>query len=65
MHTWHVASARSGLTDPAQTPTPHRHYGDTFKWLLWPDDDSVMYLDKVKQLLRHYDPELPHAISGR
>ena len=41
-----------------------RHYGDTYKWLLWTDDDTVMHLPAIELLLKSYDPKLPHAISG-
>ena len=28
------------------------------------DDDVIWFLPAVRQLVRNYDPELPHAISG-
>ncbi len=28
------------------------------------DDDVVWFLPAVKQLVKNFDPELPHAISG-
>ena len=42
-----------------------RHYGDNYKWLIWPGEDTVMFLPAIRRLLRHYDPELPLALSGR
>ena len=42
-----------------------RQYKETFKWLLYGDDDTVWFVPAIKQLLKNYDPELPHAISGK
>ncbi|KAG2501555.1 hypothetical protein HYH03_000062 [Edaphochlamys debaryana] len=41
----------------------HEAYGETYKWLLYGDDDTIFYMPAVKHLLAHLDPELPFAIS--
>ncbi|PNW72215.1 hypothetical protein CHLRE_16g677350v5 [Chlamydomonas reinhardtii] len=41
----------------------HEHYGETYKWLLYGDDDTIFYMPAVKRMLAHLDPELPYAIS--
>ncbi|KAG2453861.1 hypothetical protein HYH02_002068 [Chlamydomonas schloesseri] len=41
----------------------HEHFGESYKWLLYGDDDTIFYMPAVKQMLAHLDPELPYAIS--
>ncbi|KAG2432056.1 hypothetical protein HYH02_013126 [Chlamydomonas schloesseri] len=35
----------------------------SFKWMLFGDDDTLFFLDGVKDVLRDYDPELPYIIT--
>ncbi|KAG2428929.1 hypothetical protein HXX76_011173 [Chlamydomonas incerta] len=35
----------------------------SFKWMLFGDDDTLFFLDGVKDVLRDYDPELPYLIT--
>ena len=37
--------------------------GDSYKWMLYGDDDTLFFVDAVLDLLLPYDPELPYAIS--
>lgn len=37
--------------------------GDTYKWMLYGDDDTLFFVDAVLDLLQPFDPELPYAIS--
>ena len=37
--------------------------GDTYKWMLYGDDDTLFFVDTVLDLLQPFDPELPYAIS--
>ena len=37
--------------------------GDTYKWMLYGDDDTLFFVDAVLDLLHPLDPELPYAIS--
>ena len=37
--------------------------GDTYKWMLYGDDDTLFFVDAVLDLLQLFDPELPYAIS--
>ncbi|EIE26267.1 hypothetical protein COCSUDRAFT_39407 [Coccomyxa subellipsoidea C-169] len=37
--------------------------GDTYKWLLYGDDDTVFFPEAAMQLLASFDPELPYAIT--
>ncbi|KAG2454903.1 hypothetical protein HYH02_000733 [Chlamydomonas schloesseri] len=41
----------------------HRHYGDSYKWMLYGDDDTVFFLPGVRKLLARFDPEQPLALS--
>ena len=41
-----------------------RQYNNTYKWIIWSDDDTAIFMPAMKRLLRFYDPELPYAISG-
>ncbi|KAG2434055.1 hypothetical protein HXX76_007783 [Chlamydomonas incerta] len=53
-----------GDTRAAAAPfMAHEHFGETYKWLLYGDDDTIFYMPAVKQMLAHLDPELPYAIS--
>ncbi|KAG2434057.1 hypothetical protein HXX76_007785 [Chlamydomonas incerta] len=54
----------AGDTRAAAAPfAAYRHYGDTFKWLLYGDDDTLFYLDALKHMLSEHDPNLPLAFS--
>ncbi|GFR48863.1 hypothetical protein Agub_g10817 [Astrephomene gubernaculifera] len=53
-----------GDTRAALAPfAAHRHYGDTYKWMLYGDDDTLFFMDAVKRLLASFDPDLPLAFS--
>eukprot|EP00198_Chlamydomonas_reinhardtii_P006618 XP_001695954.1 predicted protein [Chlamydomonas reinhardtii] len=53
-----------GDTRAAVAPfAAYRHYGDTFKWMLYGDDDTLFYLDALKHMLSEHDPQLPLAFS--
>ncbi|KXZ55598.1 hypothetical protein GPECTOR_2g1148 [Gonium pectorale] len=41
----------------------HEAYGETYKWVLYGDDDTVFYMPAVRSLLAHLDPEQPVALS--
>jgi len=41
----------------------HRHFGDSFKWLLYMDDDTIFFPDAVVRLLEDFDPDMPYFIS--
>ncbi|KAG2483930.1 hypothetical protein HYH03_017251 [Edaphochlamys debaryana] len=41
----------------------HKALGETYKWMLYGDDDTLFFVENVKTLLRDYDPELPYVIS--
>ncbi|KXZ55605.1 hypothetical protein GPECTOR_2g1155 [Gonium pectorale] len=54
----------SGDTRAAVAPfAAHRHFGETYKWLLYGDDDTLFFMDAVKHMLDSYDPDLPLAFS--
>lgn len=42
----------------------HRQLGDTYKWLLYGDDDTVWFMDGVLKFLEDLDPDMPYFISG-
>jgi hypothetical protein len=41
-----------------------RHFGDTYKWLLYGDDDTYFFLDAAMNVLQHLDPDLPYFLTG-
>ncbi|GLC47874.1 hypothetical protein PLESTB_000035100 [Pleodorina starrii] len=54
----------AGDTRAAMAPfLAHEHFGESYKWMLYGDDDTVFYMPAVKRLLAHLDPELPIALS--
>ena len=42
----------------------HEVLGDSYKWLLYGDDDTVWFIDSVLELVSDLDPEMPYFISG-
>lgn len=36
-----------------------RHFGETYKWMFFGDDDTVFFLANAKRMLQRFDPELP------
>ena len=42
----------------------HKQLGDSYKWLLYGDDDTVWFMDGVLRFLEDLDPEMPYFISG-
>lgn len=42
-----------------------RHYGNTYKWLFYGDDDTVFFLDAAMEVVKDLDPELPYFLTGR
>ncbi|GIL79838.1 hypothetical protein Vretimale_12458 [Volvox reticuliferus] len=54
----------AGDTRAAMAPfLAHQYFGESYKWMLYGDDDTLFYMPAVKRLLAHLDPELPIAIS--
>ncbi|GLI68037.1 hypothetical protein VaNZ11_012360 [Volvox africanus] len=54
----------AGDTRAAMAPfLAHQYFGETYKWMLYGDDDTLFYMPAVKRMLAHLDPELPIAIS--
>ena len=43
----------------------HKQLGDSYKWLLYGDDDTVWFMDGVLRFLEDLDPEMPYFISGK
>jgi len=41
----------------------HQYYKDTYRWMLYGDDDTIFYLHGVLRLVRRMDPAPPIAIS--
>eukprot|EP00198_Chlamydomonas_reinhardtii_P009698 XP_001699035.1 predicted protein [Chlamydomonas reinhardtii] len=53
-----------GDTRAAVTPfLAHKHFGETYKWMLYGDDDTLFYMSGVIKLLEQFDPEQPLAIT--
>ncbi len=45
-------------------PWVFRHFGESYKWLLYGDDDTFFFLDAAMQVLQHLDPEMPYFLTG-
>lgn len=41
----------------------HKELGDTYKWLLYGDDDTIFFLDTVLRLLEQFDHDIPYFIT--
>ncbi|KFM22999.1 hypothetical protein F751_0357 [Auxenochlorella protothecoides] len=41
----------------------HAHFGDTYSWLLYMDDDTVFFPPALLHLLRDFDPAIPYFIT--
>ncbi|GFR48861.1 hypothetical protein Agub_g10815, partial [Astrephomene gubernaculifera] len=41
----------------------HKYFGESYKWMLYGDDDTLFYMAAVKRLVSRLDPDLPYAIS--
>ena len=41
-----------------------RHFGGSYKWLFYGDDDTLFFLDAAASMLQHLDPDLPYFITG-
>ncbi|GIL77275.1 hypothetical protein Vretimale_3047 [Volvox reticuliferus] len=41
----------------------HLHFGDTYKWMLYGDDDTVFFMPGVRKLVAQFDHNLPFALS--
>ncbi|KAG2488385.1 hypothetical protein HYH03_013072 [Edaphochlamys debaryana] len=40
-----------------------RHFGDSYKWMLYGDDDTQFFLTGVKRLVAQFDPDQPLALT--
>ncbi|GLI68035.1 hypothetical protein VaNZ11_012358 [Volvox africanus] len=55
---------KQGDTRAAVAPfAAHRHFGETYKWMLYGDDDTLFFMEPVKRMLASFDPSLPLALS--
>ena len=62
-HTRKAQSAKQALR--LQVPfIAHKQLGDSYKWLLYGDDDTVWFMDGVLRFLEDLDPDMPYFISG-
>ncbi|PNH04608.1 hypothetical protein TSOC_009208 [Tetrabaena socialis] len=53
-----------GDTRAAMAPfMAHEYFGETYKWMLYGDDDTIFYMPAIKRLLAHLDPEMPLVLS--
>lgn len=60
-----LRSLYGGDTRAALVPyLAHASFGDTYKWLLYGDDDTVWFMESVMKLLQDFDPDLPYFITG-
>ena len=61
-----LRSLYGGDTRAALVPyLAHAAFGDTYKWLLYGDDDTVWFPESVMKLLEDFDPDLPYFITGK
>ncbi|KAG2501562.1 hypothetical protein HYH03_000069 [Edaphochlamys debaryana] len=55
---------KRGDTRAAAAPfAAHRHFGESYKWMMYGDDDTLFYINAVKRMLSEYDHNLPLAFS--
>ncbi|KAK9807756.1 hypothetical protein WJX72_008195 [[Myrmecia] bisecta] len=41
----------------------HRHFGDTYKWLIYGDDDTFWFWDGILTMVEDLDPETPYFLT--
>lgn len=41
----------------------HAHFGDSYKWLLYMDDDTVFFPGALLRLLPDFDPDIPYFLT--
>lgn len=41
-----------------------RHFGDTYTWLLYGDDDTLFFTDAVLGVLDGLDADMPYFLTG-
>lgn len=59
-----LRSLYGGDTRAALVPyLAHDSFGDSYKWLLYGDDDTVWFMESVMRLLQDFDPDLPYFIT--
>ncbi|GIL62900.1 hypothetical protein Vafri_17111 [Volvox africanus] len=55
---------KPGDTRVAMAPwLAHDALGESYKWILFGDDDTFFFVDGVKALLREYDHNLPYIVT--
>ena len=60
-----LRSYYGGDTRAALVPyLAHEAFGDSYKWLLYGDDDTIWFMESVMNLLQDFDPDLPYFITG-
>lgn len=59
-----LRSLYGGDTRAALVPyLAHDSFGDSYKWLLYGDDDTVWFMESVIKLLEDFDSDLPYFIT--
>eukprot|EP00798_Chlamydomonas_sp_ICE-L_P001345 gene1344-32706_t len=57
-------SKRPGDLRAALSPfLAHEHYGDTYKWMLYGDDDTIFFPSGVFRLINELDQNVPMALT--
>ncbi|KAK9803733.1 hypothetical protein WJX73_008989 [Symbiochloris irregularis] len=41
----------------------HKHFGDSYKWLLYGDDDTLFFPHALKRTLHNLDPNIPYFLT--
>ncbi|KAG2489540.1 hypothetical protein HYH03_011991 [Edaphochlamys debaryana] len=52
-----------GLRHALSPLLAHAHYGDSYRWMLYGDDDTLFFLQGAQRLLRNFDADQPLAIT--
>ena len=39
-------------------------FGDSYKWILYGDDDTMWFVEGLLPFLEDFDPELPYFVTG-
>ncbi|RYE14438.1 MAG: hypothetical protein EOP45_19635, partial [Sphingobacteriaceae bacterium] len=40
-------------------------FGDTYKWMLYGDDDTMFFAEGIQNLVKDIDPNMPYFITGK
>ncbi|KAK9822059.1 hypothetical protein WJX74_004369 [Apatococcus lobatus] len=60
----HLKALHPGDSRAALAPfLAHQAFGDTYKWMLYGDDDTMFFVEGIQNLVKDIDPNMPYLIT--